>query len=87
MSKINNWFNHQYAVAKLTEFIYDDEYFSDPEFFMSGHGSGWGCTYDTYVSNDYEFLPKNYNENGYTNGCGYGYGIGEYSGSVCGNSD
>lgn len=66
MSKINNWVNHQYTVAKLTEFIYDDEYFSDyddeyfsdPVFFMSGHGAGWGCTYDTYISNDYEFLPK-----------------------------
>lgn len=87
MSKLNSWFINRRIVHKTVDSIYDDEYFSDPEFFMSGHGTGWGCTYDTYVSNDYEFLPKNYNENGYTNGCGYGYGIGEYSGSVCGNSD
>lgn len=87
MSKLNNWFINRRIVHKTVDSIYDDEYFSDPEFFMSGHGTGWGCTYDTYVSNDYEFLPKNYNENGYTNGCGYGYGIGEYSGSVCGDSD
>lgn len=87
MSRLNNWFIHPYTVAKLTEFIYGNKYFLSPVYFMAGHGDGWGCTYDTHISDDYEILPKNYKENGYITGCGYGYGIGEYSGSVCGNSD
>lgn len=87
MSRLNNWFINNRVIVDPIDFIYDDEYFTHPISFIDGHESGWGCTYDTYVSNDYEFLPKNYNENGYTNGCGYGYGIGEYSGSGCGDSD
>lgn len=80
MSKLNNWFINNRVIVDPIDFIYDDEYFRHPISFINGRGSGRGCTYDTYISDNYD-LPENYYEAGYLNGCGYGYGIGELSGS------
>ena len=81
MSKLNNWFINNLVIVDPIDFIYDDEYFTHPISFIDGHGSGWGCTYDTHISDNYYNLPENYYEVGYLNGFGYGCGIGEFSGS------
>lgn len=86
MSKLNNWFINNRIIVNLIDSIYDDEYFIYPTNFISGHGSGWGCTYDTHIS-DTDNLPKNYYEVGYLTGCGCGYGIGDFPCSCDGSSD
>lgn len=86
MSKLNNWFINNRIIVNLIDFIYDDEYFIHPISFINGRGSGWGCTYDTYISDNND-LPENYYEVGYLDGCGYGYGIGDFSCSCNGSSD
>lgn len=82
MSKLNKWFINLRIVHKTVDSIYDDEYFQFP----NNSIAGCGC-YDTKHFDMGDYITKNYFEAGYLNGGGCGYGIGEYSGSVCGNSD